>query len=499
MSVCNSPRYRAFFVKKFATNGEKSYTLVLCDIWIFSTRGNFLHSFLSRTEAVLFFSTHACRRNRFRGQRAQRRTRARVKCLGRRDGRCCWRIPPSLKDIKGIGVPFFKISSNGDNCRRHPGLDRRPLGLLTSLRAGTPLAFARSQAFPLKIADGGCDGDGRHDGKEQRVVHFVPTPVNDFSRAVSSGGAGVSAVFGGGSVRIDPKITPSAGASERAPRKSRLVRPCRARQRGGEALLEARDSLDGGCLAAVARRPDPLCYLLEIDSVHVLLDCGWFESFDTHSSHHLKHLRRVAKQVDFVLLSHGDVAHLGAYPYAFGHLGLNCPAYATLPVHHMGKLTVLDALKSKLDSEPFDLFTKDDINAAFDRITQLRYSQPTALTVPALKLVETGHRWRAGKCKGITITAYSAGHTIGGTIWKIKKDTDEIVYARSLGHQKDCEFSDIFGRPIVERHLNGTALHGGGAVLEALARPSLLITDSYNANSTQPSRKNRDAALFGEK
>jgi len=42
-----------------------------------------------------------------------------------------------------------------------------------------------------------------------------------------------------------------------------------------------------------------------------------------------------------------------------------------------------------------------------------------------------------GKCKGIIITAYSAGHTLGGTIWKIKKDTDEILYAVNYNHKKE--------------------------------------------------------------
>jgi len=42
-----------------------------------------------------------------------------------------------------------------------------------------------------------------------------------------------------------------------------------------------------------------------------------------------------------------------------------------------------------------------------------------------------------GKCKGIILTAYSAGHTLGGTIWKIKKDTDEILYAVNYNHKKE--------------------------------------------------------------
>ncbi|KAK9693101.1 hypothetical protein K7432_014071 [Basidiobolus ranarum] len=208
-----------------------------------------------------------------------------------------------------------------------------------------------------------------------------------------------------------------------------------------------------------------LCYLLEVDEVKILLDCGWYDNFNLED---LKHLKRVAKQIDVVLLSHPDLAHLGAFPYAYSKLGLTCPVYATLPSQNMGRMCMLDAVLSKKDATDFDLFTLEDVDTAFDRVTILRYSQPTGLS---------------GKAKGILITAYAAGHTIGGTIWKIKKDTDEIVYAVDYNHKK-------------ERHLDGTVLHANGLVLESLLRPSVLITDAYNSRAVHAARKYREAALF---
>ena len=47
-------------------------------------------------------------------------------------------------------------------------------------------------------------------------------------------------------------------------------------------------------------------------------------------------------------------------------------------------------------------------------------------------------------------------------------------------------------------HLDGTVLHSGGVVLDALTRPSLLITDSYNSKVVHPARKDRYAAMFGK-
>ncbi|KAI8068327.1 beta-lactamase-like protein, partial [Gongronella butleri] len=172
---------------------------------------------------------------------------------------------------------------------------------------------------------------------------------------------------------------------------------------------------------------------------------------------------------DVVLFSHSDLVHLGAYAYAKHHLGLACPAYATVPVVNMGKMCLYDVYQSKANEMEFDTFTLEDVDNAFDKITPLRYSQPIALP---------------GKCLGITITAYAAAHSVGGTIWKIKQDTNDIVYAVDFNHRK-------------ESHLDGTVLLNDGVILDALSRPSLLITDALNANVMQaPRRDDRHAALF---
>jgi cleavage and polyadenylation specificity factor subunit 2 len=92
-----------------------------------------------------------------------------------------------------------------------------------------------------------------------------------------------------------------------------------------------------------------------------------------------------------------------------------------------------------------------------------------------------------GKCHGITIIPFAAGHTIGGTIWKIRSPSaGTIVYAINLNHQK-------------ERHLDGSVLtlSSGGGMFDALARPDVLITDAERALTFGGRRKDRDKALLG--
>ncbi|ORX45152.1 hypothetical protein BCR36DRAFT_333418 [Piromyces finnis] len=211
-----------------------------------------------------------------------------------------------------------------------------------------------------------------------------------------------------------------------------------------------------------ARDDNPLCYLLEIDEAKILLDCGWYDTFDEEL---LKPLSEVANSIDAILLSHADIEHIGALPYAITKYKMTCSVYATIPVQNMGQMCLYDAVQSHLATEDFTKFSLDDIDNTFEKIIQLRYQQPFLLS---------------GKCKGIIITAYSAGHTLGGTIWKIKKDTDEILYAVNYNHKK-------------ERHLEGTQLHLNS---ELFTRPSLLITDCRNSLNAQPSRKQRDSFLI---
>ncbi|KAJ0026634.1 hypothetical protein NQD34_017634 [Periophthalmus magnuspinnatus] len=202
-----------------------------------------------------------------------------------------------------------------------------------------------------------------------------------------------------------------------------------------------------------------LCYLLQVDEFRFLLDCGWDENF---SMDIIDAMKRYVHQVDAVLLSHPDPIHLGALPYAVGKLGLNCTIYATIPVYKMGQMFMYDLYQSRNNCEDFTLFTLDDVDSAFDKIQQLKYSQIVNLK---------------GKGHGLSITPLPAGHMIGGTIWKIVKDgEEEIVYAVDFNHKREI-------------HLNG-------CTLESISRPSLLITDSFNATYVQPRRKQRDEQLL---
>ncbi|KAH9985192.1 beta-lactamase-like protein [Russula compacta] len=282
--------------------------------------------------------------------------------------------------------------------------------------------------------------------------------------------------------------------------------------------------------AAKSSRTSPLAYLLQVDDINILLDCGspdWcpesppsvtegdhVQEDKFHWERYCNKLREIAPSVDLVLLSHGDLAHTGLYPYAYSRWGLNAPAYSTLPVQAMARIAATeetdgirdeedvggageqvapgggddapspDPSNSPQDGQPEEepqpqlhspkgkyVATPQEVHDSFDAINTLRYSQPAHLS---------------GRCQGLTITPFNAGHTLGGTIWKIRSPVvGTIVYAVNMNHMR-------------ERHLDGTVLinGAGGSVFESLARPDLLITDADRANAIGSRRKDRDAALI---
>ena len=199
------------------------------------------------------------------------------------------------------------------------------------------------------------------------------------------------------------------------------------------------------------------CYLLEIDEVCILLDCGWTEEYDIEL---LSPLHRIASRVDLVLISHGDLYHMGALPYLINIIGPKVPIYGTLPTFRMGQIMLYDAFQAATKNTLFSAFDLDNIDAVCERFHQLKYSEKLTLTSSG---------------EGIVITPHCAGHIIGGSLWKIAKETDEIVYAVNYNHRTEHVLSK--------------------SVIDTLTRPTVLITDSMKWESEQPKLKDRDSKV----
>ncbi len=148
-------------------------------------------------------------------------------------------------------------------------------------------------------------------------------------------------------------------------------------------------------------------------------------------------------------------------PYVVGALGVSCPILTTVPVHHLGHVTLYDAYQSYLmtNGSPPPHISLDYIDKTFENITMLRFAQTFYLNNST-----------------IMISAIPAGHTVGGAIWKIKKGEETIVYAPTFNHKR-------------ESHLDG-------APFELLTKPTLMITGADQALQVPIARKTRDESMF---
>ena len=197
---------------------------------------------------------------------------------------------------------------------------------------------------------------------------------------------------------------------------------------------------------------------------------------------------------------------MGAYAHACKHIPnfSSIPVYSTFPVSNLGRLLLQDIYLSTplacthlLDATtggsgphallptgevPADALklppTSAEIDSYCTKIVTLKYSQPTPLHSAAARV--------SGKLGSITITAYAAGHSLGGTIWKVQQAQEAIVYAVDWNHSR-------------ENCLRGAGfISGGGVSVETLGKPTALICSAKNSEvvNVAGGRKKRDEMLL---
>ncbi|KAH7383117.1 beta-lactamase-like protein [Cadophora sp. MPI-SDFR-AT-0126] len=247
--------------------------------------------------------------------------------------------------------------------------------------------------------------------------------------------------------------------------------------------------------------------LLELDGgVKVLIDVGWDETFDVGK---LKELEKQVPTLSIILLTHATVAHLAAFAHCCKHFPLfsRIPVYATLPVISLGRTLLQDlyastplsatiipasALSEASYSYSQTVSSNKDANillqppsseeiaSYFALIHPLKYSQPHQ-PIPSPS---------SPPLNGLTITAYNAGHTLGGTIWHIQHGLESIVHAVDWNQARE---NVLAGAAWL-----GGAGAGGAEVIEQLRKPTALICSSRGGerNALPGGRAKRDELLL---
>ncbi|KAJ5211848.1 uncharacterized protein N7498_003494 [Penicillium cinerascens] len=256
--------------------------------------------------------------------------------------------------------------------------------------------------------------------------------------------------------------------------------------------------------------------ILELDGgIKILVDVGWDDTFDTRD---LTELEKHIPTLSLILLTHATSAHIGAFVHCCRTFPLfsQIPIYATSPVIALGRTSLQDlyasaplaatflpnasvsepgaaAAASAVSSEEGTIKaagstgrillqppTTEEIARYFSLIQPLKYSQPHQPSPSPF----------SPPLDGLTLTAYNAGHTVGGTIWHIQHGMESIVYAMDWNQAR-------------EGVVAGAAWFGGSGasgteVIESLRKPTALICSSKGGDKFAPSggRKKRDEHLL---
>lgn len=217
---------------------------------------------------------------------------------------------------------------------------------------------------------------------------------------------------------------------------------------------------------------------------------------------------RQVPTISIILLTHATLSHVGAYAHCCKHIPLfsRIPVYATTPVISLSRTLLQDLYvstplassflpaSSSLADSSYGLAspplghtnillpppTTEEIGIYFAPAYPLNYSQPhQPLASPFSPSLD-----------GLIITAYGAGHSLGGTIWQIQYGSESIVYAVDWHQARENVFPGA-------AWLSGST---GAEIAEPLRQPTALVCSSKGAEAVAApgGRQQRDEQLLSK-
>jgi metallo-beta-lactamase family protein len=176
-------------------------------------------------------------------------------------------------------------------------------------------------------------------------------------------------------------------------------------------------------------------YLLEVDHIRILVDCGLFQGRKELRRRNWDEFPVDPKSIDMVLLTHAHIDHSGYLPKLVKE-GFSGRVFGTEPTIELTKILLKDAGKLQEEEaayaqkkgyskheKPQALFTIEDAEKVFPLFEPIPFETE-------IKLAEN-----------ISLKAFNAGHILGAAILKIKvkgeKQEKKIVFSGDLGRYHD--------------------------------------------------------------
>lgn len=189
---------------------------------------------------------------------------------------------------------------------------------------------------------------------------------------------------------------------------------------------------------------EPVCTLIEFSGRRILVNVGWNPEFDFDKD---------LPDHDCLILTDSTLRSIGSLPSYFASRKTKqedgMKILATFPTVKMGQMTLYDqhsVIATDGGKPPFSL---DDLDDVFSMVEAIKYSQTIIIGD------------RKDKSHAVAITAFRAGHVVGGAFYVLKclKDDTEILVADSVYNMSK------------EQHLDNTTLLKHSAPDVLITRP----------------------------
>lgn len=160
----------------------------------------------------------------------------------------------------------------------------------------------------------------------------------------------------------------------------------------------------------------PVCSLLEINSVKILLDCGWDEKFDLST---IQTLSDHASSINAILLSHSDMEHCGALLYLYSSWNCNADIYLSTPGEICLRAFLEDITEYRSTENLVNRESSDDLGQLFspDNLKQI-YSH--------LRPMSFGQRLYIAST--IYVVPHFTENRFDGSVWEICFDSERVIY-----------------------------------------------------------------------
>ncbi|KAF3989684.1 hypothetical protein FT663_02510 [Candidozyma haemuli var. vulneris] len=198
------------------------------------------------------------------------------------------------------------------------------------------------------------------------------------------------------------------------------------------------------------------------NDVQILADPSW----DGENLADVDFIESCLSKTDLILLSHSTPEYIGGYALLcsrFYSLMASIPVYSTVAVSQLGRVSSVEFYRSKgaLGPVVHASLEVSDIDDYFDRIISIKYSQNVSVLD-----------------NRVVLSAFNAGHSLGGSFWLIVKRNERIVYAPGWNQSRDS-------------FLNGAQFlsTSTGNAHPSLSRPTAFITGSQMGSTLSHKRR----------